>query len=499
MEENKNINPDNRSAVSNLNTDSGNAGEPNGKAPERKPAVPDEPPEHNPENIPDAVPETHPGEVPTENPGSTGDVKGPEINLPGSGAPRPDIGLPPRPQGPHITDSTAAEQHTGTYRWTYGDELRRDTKRRRPSGVLIYAIIMTFAFAIALTLLLGVVLYENGKLNLGNIRTIFVRDLDENSGVLTIPEIAVKVKPSVVGITVSYEGGIGTGVGTGIIMTKDGYIATNYHVIEGGVSYLVTTGEGVEYPAEVVGYDELSDLAVIKINADGLTAAEFGDSDQLIVGELVVAIGTPAGLDYAETVTDGIVSAINRDVKIYDESGILVKRMVLIQTNASVNPGNSGGPLINQYGKVIGIISMKLANDYVGIGFAIPSNGALTILNEIIATGSSGSSSLIAQKRAIIGITAGGIEEGGTVTLDDGRTVTAAISGVIVTAVNQNLDAAGKLSPGDIITEVDGKSVFSVTDVMDIVNKKYVGDSVSIKFYRDGAYYTVSVKLSAMQ
>lgn len=132
--------------------------------------------------------------------------------------------------------------------------------------------------------------------------------------------------------------------------------------------------------AEVIGGDELTDLAVLKVEGSGYPAVEFGDSSALLVGEIVVAIGTPAGLELAGTVTDGIVSAINRNVKIYDDSGILTKRMTLIQTNANINPGNSGGPLINDRGQVIGITTMKLTGSYgtsyEGLGFALPINGA---------------------------------------------------------------------------------------------------------------------------
>ncbi len=490
MEKNKSNIPGDKTGQNEINLNSKNtAGEPE---PPRKPVEPDAPHEPTPENIPDSPPEANPGEAPVETP-RTGDVIGPEINLPGSGNPGPDVTFPTRPHGQVGIDVSAVKQHENTaYRWTYGDELRQeDRKRRKTSGVLTYAIIMTIAFALSFTMLLGVVLYENGIWGIGSARV-------SDGSVLTIPEIAVKVKPSVVGITVVYDGGTGTGVGTGIIMTADGYIATNYHVIEKGKSFTVTTGDGTEYQAEVIGSDELSDLAVIKVNATGLTAAVFGDSSQLTVGEMVVAIGTPAGLDYAETVTDGIISAINRNVKIFDETGVMVKKMTLIQTNATVNPGNSGGPLIDEHGKVIGIVSMKLANDYIGIGFAIPVNGALTILNEIISTGSSGSSGEIAQKRAIIGITAVGVNAGENI-LTDGTKINAEIAGVYISEVNEKYDAAEKLKPGDIITEVDGKSVSTVYDVMDIVNNKYAGDSVTVKYYRGGTYNTVTIKLGTEQ
>jgi S1-C subfamily serine protease len=460
--------------------------------PPKRPELPDAPPESTPENIPEAPPDDAPDkapEGPTETPATTGDIVGPEINLPGEN-PHPDIELPPRPQGPRVISEE--QNATGqAYRWTYGGEPRQTDNKRRETGVLTYAIVMTIAFALCFTLLLGVLFSERG---LGNTRTIFVRELDDDSVVLTIPEISEKVRPSVVCITVKYEGNVGTGIGTGIIMTEDGYIATNYHVIENGKTVIVICG-GTEYPAEVIGYDELSDLAVLKIEETGLTPAEFGDSDSLVVGEPAIAIGTPAGLDYAETVTNGIISAINRNVKIFDASGVMVKKMTLIQTNATVNPGNSGGPLINEYGQVIGIVTMKLANKFEGIGFAIPINGALTILSEIKETGTAGSSSQIAQRRAILGILATGVLEGEVYELEDGSIVTAGATGVIVISVSPGYGAEGKLLPGDIITQIDRKDAFKVEDVMAIVNDKSAGDSVLVRFYRDGNFFEVSVEL----
>lgn len=436
-------------------------------------------------------------EAPYETGNDNGEI--PEIVLPqpGDTTAKPAIELPPSPRKPEPAKTEPAADATAyRYRWTYGEELRRkDKKRRSGTGVLTYAIIMTVAFTLCFVTLLGVVLLEEGVFTPPSVRTIYVREYDSTSGVLTIPEIADKVKPSVVGITVKFENALASSIGTGIIMSEDGYIATNYHVIENGISHTVVLSDNTEYAAEVVGYDEMSDLALIKINASGLRAAQFGDSDTLIVGEVAVAIGTPAGLDYAGTVTSGIVSAINRGVKIYDDTGVMVKKMTLIQTSASVNPGNSGGPLVNEYGQVVGIISMKLGNNYDGIGFAIPINGAMTILNDIRVNGSSSGSSAVATKRALIGITAGGIQEGMEFELGDGTKGTAAISGVIVTDLTDGYDAKEKMRLGDIITEVDGKSVATVYDIMDIINNKNGGDTVTVKYYRDGVYNTVTITL----
>ena len=397
-----------------------------------------------------------------------------------------------------------------TYRWTYGEQLKFDTKtkrQKRRGGAWIYASMMTIAFLLCFGTLLGVMLTGNYTVVDTPVstepqiqyidRTVYIREPEIDSGILTIPEIASKVKPSVVGIEVVTEKGA-KGIGTGIVMTPNGYIATNSHVVDDSVSCTVIMLDGTEYEAKVIGFDEWSDLAVIKVEAQNLPAAEFGDSNNLIVGEDVVAIGTPASLEYAGTVTDGIVSAINRGVKIYNTDGTLQKKMTLIQTNVAINPGNSGGPLVNGYGQVIGINSMKLSNGYVGIGFAIPITGALDILSDIIANGGySGAANSIVTKRPLLGVTAGGIQAGTTYTFDDGSTLIAEVDGVIVVALSEGLDAINKLKIGDIITKVDGESVATVYDVMDLVNEHNPGETITVEFYRGGQYFTTDILLGS--
>ena len=398
-----------------------------------------------------------------------------------------------------------------TYRWTYGEQTKFDSKekrRHRRSGALIYACMMTVAFLLSFGTLFGVLLTGNitvegvpvgsGESQVQYIdRTVYIREPDTDSGVLTIPEIAARVKPSVVGIEVKTTSGT-KGIGTGIIMTADGYIATNCHVVDDAASCTVILLDGTKYDAKVIGSDEWSDLAVIKVDGKDLPAASFGNSDNLIVGEDVVAIGTPASLEYAGTVTDGIVSAINRGVKIYNSDGTLQKKMTLIQTNVAINPGNSGGPLVNAYGEVIGINSMKLSNGYVGIGFAIPITGAMEILNHIVENGGyTGVDSSLVTKRPLLGVTAGGITAGTTYTFDDGSTIIAAVDGVIVIELSPGLDAINKLKIGDIITKVDGETVATVYDVMDMVNEHNPGESVRVEFYRDGSYHTVDILLGS--
>ncbi len=397
-----------------------------------------------------------------------------------------------------------------TYRWTYGEQTAFDSKmkkKRRRGGALTYACMMTVAFLLCFGALFGVLVLgeispisvpTGGEPQIQYIdRTVYVREPEIDSGVLTIPEIAAKVKPSVVGIEVKTQEGK-TGIGTGIIMTASGYIATNSHVVDDAIDCTVILLDGTKYKAEIVGFDKWSDLAVIKVDGKDMPAADFGSSDNLIVGEDVVAIGTPASLEYAGTVTDGIVSAINRGVKIYNDDGTLQKKMTLIQTNVAINPGNSGGPLVNAYGQVIGINSMKLSNGYVGIGFAIPITGAMDILTDIISNGGySGNSNPIVTRRPLLGVTAGGITAGTTYTFDDGSTIVAAVDGVIVVGLSEGLDAINKLKIGDIITKVDGEQVATIYDVMDLVNEHNPGETVQLEFYRNGQYLTVEILLGS--
>lgn len=210
------------------------------------------------------------------------------------------------------------------------------------------------------------------------------------SDLLTIPEVAAAVKPTVVEITtetaMSYRYGrgrmvgqyISEGAGSGVILTEDGYIATNYHVINGANSVTVRLSDGTEYPASVIGASEMDDLAVLKIDASALTPAVMGDSSNLLVGDGAVAVGNPLG-ELGGTVTDGIISALDREITLDGVS------MTLLQTSAAINPGNSGGGLFNLRGELIGIVNAKSAGSEIeGLGFAIPINAAQPILERII-------------------------------------------------------------------------------------------------------------------
>ena len=297
---------------------------------------------------------------------------------------------------------------------------------------------------------------------------------------LSLQEIYRRCLPSVVSILTVTPSGKASG--TGIIMSEDGYIITNHHVVESAQAVSVLTSDDQEYPASIIGSDETSDLAVLKIDAGSLQAASFGDSSVLQVGDTVVAIGDPLGTTLRGTMTDGIISAINRDLTVSDRT------MTLIQTNAALNNGNSGGPLINCYGQVIGINTMKMSNYYAsaasveGIGFAIPIDTAKPIIDELIEKG-------YVSGRPAIGI--------------DGETLPATYriyyrlpEGIYITRVYQSSDAAAKgLTEGDIITAINGVSVTTMEGLNRVKNQFSAGDSVTLTIYRGGVSYDVEIVL----
>ena len=299
-------------------------------------------------------------------------------------------------------------------------------------------------------------------------------------GALSLQKIYSRNIDSVVSITSTGQGT--TATGTGVILTEDGYIVTNCHVVENGISITAQLTDGRTLPAMLVGADSVSDLAVLHIDTTGLTPAQFGDSDSLRVGDTVVAIGDPLGVTLRGTMTDGIISAINRDLTVNDRT------MSLIQTNAALNNGNSGGPLINCYGQVIGINTVKMSSYYTasatveGLGFAIPISVAKPIIDELIENG------YVAGRPAI------GISGDSLPTYY--RAYYRLPDGVYVTSVNDGSDAKAKgIREGDIVTAINGEVISSIDDLNTIKNQYAAGDEVTLTIYRSGAYYEVTVTL----
>ena len=353
---------------------------------------------------------------------------------------------------------------------------------------------------------------SNGS-NLTN-AALTVQQSSDGSDALTVSKVIEKMKPSVVCIEIevqvsNYYGGFfgrgsgGTytqqGSGSGFILTSDGYIATNYHVIEQASTISVTLNSGEKYDATVVGYDADADLAVIKINAKNLTVAELGSSDAAAEGEFVVAIGCPGGAEFAGSSTFGIISAINREIQVSD-----TKNMTVIQTDASINPGNSGGPLVDMNGKVIGINTMKLADSgYEGMGFAIPISSAKTIFNNIMANpnksnsqnsannsrNSNNSNNANTGSAVSFGIT------GATVTADEAAQKNIP-QGFKIAAIASNSPFANSgIQTSDIITALDGKTVTSYEDLVSLKKNYKSGDSITITIFRNGDSFNFTVKL----
>ena len=318
------------------------------------------------------------------------------------------------------------------------------------------------------------------KLNIVSSQESSDTTFSDEEDALCLQDIYSSVIDSVVSISSMTSSG--TSSGTGIIMSPDGYVITNHHVITGALVISVLTNDNQEYEAALVGSDEMSDLAVLKIDARGLQAAEFGDSSKLRVGDSVVAIGDPLGVQLRGTMTNGIISAINRDLTVGDRT------MTLIQTNAALNNGNSGGPLINCYGQVIGINTVKMSSYYTatasveGLGFAIPISVAKPIIDELIENG-------YVAGRPAIGISGDSLPS-------YYRTYYRLPDGVYVTSVNEGSDAKAKgIREGDIVTAINGERISSIDELNTVKNQYAAGDEVTLTVYRSGTYYEVTVTL----
>lgn len=302
-----------------------------------------------------------------------------------------------------------------------------------------------------------------------------------------------KVAPSVVGIRTStsvfnFFGGSSeaTGEGSGVIYSSDGYIITNYHVISDAVEnsakskieVFVNSSNDEAYQASVVGYNISCDLAVIKIDAKNLVAVEVAKSSELKVGQYVITVGNPGGLEFMDSVSYGVVSGLNRMVSSDSE-------VKLIQTDAAINPGNSGGALVNTEGKLVGINSSKIVSEeYEGMGFAIPSDKTVEICNNIIArqnepepyVGISLSERYTAERLKYYGFPSGAV--------------------VLSVAEGSPANEAG-IEKGDIITEFDGKVITDYNALENKINESTPGDTVTVKLYRSGKYYTTKLKIGS--
>lgn len=331
-------------------------------------------------------------------------------------------------------------------------------------------------------------------------------DLASRKNAISVPDIVENSMPSVVGVSATFEytqqsidiWGFGTpsnqtreikGTGTGIIMTDDGYIITNAHVVYDTSEYncgdaksvSVVLSDETEYEAKVMGRDVETDIAVLKIDAKNLKAAEFGDSNDLKVGELVIAIGNPLGFELFGSVTSGIISAIDREITVNE------KQMKLIQTDAAINSGNSGGPLLNSCGQVIGINSSKISSSYgsasiEGLGFAIPISEAKIIIDDLINYG-------YVTGRPQIGIQTQNVSD--TISRFYGIPV-----GVYVVSVSEGSSAefAG-IKEGDVIIGIQGEPVENLNELNEIKNKYKAGDEIKLTISRQGESEDIEISL----
>ena len=282
--------------------------------------------------------------------------------------------------------------------------------------------------------------------------------------------------------------------GSGVIYKKDdkdAYLVTNTHVINGASKVDIRLADGTKVPGEIVGSDTFSDIAVVKISSEKVTTvAEFGDSSQLSVGETAIAIGSPLGSEYANTVTQGIISSLNRNVSLKSEDGQAISTKA-IQTDTAINPGNSGGPLVNIQGQVIGITSSKIASNggtsVEGLGFAIPSNDAQNIIKQLESNGK--------VTRPALGIQMVNLSNVGANDLRKLNIPSGLTSGVVVRSVQNNMPANGHLQKYDVITKVDDKEIASSTDLQHALYNHAIGDTIKVTYYRNGKEETTSIKL----
>lgn len=367
----------------------------------------------------------------------------------------------------------------------------KETRRNNNVAIIVVAIVSSIIGGLVTYGLIGSKidsLSNSNNSSNGSVTKYEISDVEN-----PVVAIAETAGPSIVGVKVNYmsQGFFGSlkeadEEGSGIVYTEDGYIITNYHVIESAINNstakvtVTFANEDKEYEATIVGGDETTDLAVIKIDATGLTKATIGESSNIKVGELAVAIGNPLGQEFAGSVTVGYISAVNRKIT---TDGRTYK---LIQTDAAINPGNSGGALVNSKGEVIGINTVKISStETEGLGFAIPTDDAMPIIKELISNGKI--------VRPYIGISGVNLDET-TAKMNN------LVQGIYVAGVVANSPASQSgIQKGDVITAIEGKEITTMEELNEIKNTKKIGDEVTLKINRSGKEVEVKVKLGIDQ
>ena len=398
----------------------------------------------------------------------------------------------------------------------YGVPAHQPQKQPKPKkhgskfGLKLLAVVLCCAITSAASLGVFVVMIQNGVINVqsseassnaaftisrvvnGDTSSDTSASSDGTVSAMSDQDIAAKLTPSVVCIqnyqvtqnygfmqTDTSDSSVSpASEGSGIIMSEDGYIITNAHVVEGATSLKVMTSDGETYEAQLIGSDTVTDLAVVKINATGLTAAEFGSSEDLRVADKVMAIGNPGGHELSSSVTIGYVSALNRAIA----NNTTGYTMEYIQTDAAINPGNSGGALINEYGQVVGINSAKIsATGYEGLGFASPIDTAQPIISDLIQYG-------YVKDRAVLGISGQFIDSmtGRFYGLPQGE---------YVAQLNSSEAQASGLQVGDVITAIDNQQLDSESTLRSAILSKKPGDTVTLQVYRSSTQQSTTVEL----
>ncbi len=350
------------------------------------------------------------------------------------------------------------------------------------SAIILGSMFLIFGASILATFLKDDARFRSLTSNLGGSNgssaVIHTNDIPESADAKSAEQIYQEIAPSIVGV-VAYNPSAGlisslSRQGSGIIISEDGYVVTNSHVIGHSNKYNVSvvTSDRKEFAAKIVGFDQRTDIAVLRIDASGLKAAEFGNSDQLAVGASVLAIGNPGGLEFSNSLTRGVISALNRDIAsiIPDASKNTTSTVKYIQTDAAINPGNSGGALLNMYGQVIGINRMKLT-DYEAMGLAIPSNTVTTIVSDLIKNGY-----VPGRVKMGVGVRALSAYEAQLNDVPQGLLISRIIEG-------SSAETSG-LKAGDIIIKFGGVTTKTTADLYNELANYKPGDTVNVTVYR---------------
>ena len=375
------------------------------------------------------------------------------------------------------TGQNGSPEAQGVHAYTAGFNGDKPPKHKNPKYVTKRFFIITLIISMMLTSIVSswlVVFFSNRTPSYKNLSTSSLQSA--TGGKLTIDEIASKNADAVVEIMTT-SGGTSEGAGSGVIVKSNGYIVTNYHVIDGATTIVVRLHSGKNYSASIVGYDEQTDIAVLKIDATKLNAVTIGRSSKLSVGDLAVVIGNPLG-KLGGTVTAGIISAKDRKIELENRT------RTLIQTDASINEGNSGGALFNSKGELVGIVVAKGSGTGIeGLGFAIPIDAVASSIDDIIEHGT-----ITGKPMAGISIYDGDVKD---------KTTGKSTAAVLIAEVNGSNAKAAGLKKGDQIISVDNEKVSTAEGVISAIQSHRIGETVKLGIIRDGKEMTISVKLQS--